>query len=443
MLASVSASADISRVNDVDYYEVTVPKEGLTNGMTVRVKSRGAGAMVARVTVTDDYGRVLGTDTSANGAAKVKLATVDAQSSYYGRVEADAASAVKVSKYKLNVSFDSTAPDADASTGVVLDDSGTDDTAKTATALAPAPGYADGSRYAATAVLRTATDVDFYFLQAPKIGKGQTNIGRATVNTLEASSQPPVVEVYDGKMRLLTAQVIANGGGVYTVQFGGGSDGSDGKFYLRVSAGDRGAAAAGLYQVDTNFRQQAVNLTTYASGTLTAASPIEYRQLDIARSQFQFFALTTTTQGALGRTAVAVAVAVYDAAGATVTTLFARAGDTVTKSIYLAPGRYTVAFSGGTRNGPAMDAATYSLRGTILSDPIGSGAVDSNGRGVPVTPPTSPPPGSPPTVPPTSPPPATAPGAGQPPADYVWDPIPAAALPATRTRFVWTNPWGL
>ena len=321
----------------------------------------------------------------------------------------------------------------------VLDDNGTDDTFMTATALAVAPGYADGSRYAATAVLRTASDVDFYSIQAPKLDDGQANFGRATVNTLEASGQPPVVEVFDGEMRVVTAQVVANGGGVYTVQFDGGDDSADGKFYLRVSAGDRGAAATGLYQVDANFRQKEVSLSTYASGTLTTAAPIEYRQLDIARSQIQYFALTTTTQGAVGRTAVAMTV--YDAAGARVTTIFAKAGDTVTKSIYFAPGRYTVAFSGGTRNGPAMDSASYSLRGTILSDPIGSGAVDSDGRGVPVIPPTSPPPGSPPTSPPS--PPSSPPAGGQPPPDYVWNLIPPAPLVATRNQFAWVNPWAL
>ena len=152
----------------------------------------------------------------------------------------------------------------------------------------------------------------------------------------------------------------------------------------------------------------------------------------------QFFSLTTTTQGAVGRTAVAMTI--YDAAGQVVTTLFAKAGDTVSKSVYLAPGRYTVTFSGGTRNGPTMDAATYSLRGTVLSDPIGSGAVDSDGHGVPVIPPISPPPPNSPPPPPNVPP--SPPAGGQPPPDYVWNLIPPIPLVATRNQFVWVNPWG-
>ncbi len=440
-LASVSASADISTATDVDYYRVTVPKDGVTDGMTVQVKTRGGSGMTARVTVTDDSGRTLGTGTSVNGTAEVKLAAVYAKSSYYVRVEADAGSTAKVSKYKLSVSFDPSAPNADASTGVVLDDTGTDDTFKTATALAVVPGYADGSRYAATAVLRTASDVDFYYIQAPKLSKGETNLGSVSINTLESGGQPPVVEVFDGKMKPLSTQIVANGGGVYTVQFDGGVT-TESKFYLRVSAADRGAAAVGVYQVDTNFRQQVVSLTTYASGTLTTAAPIQYRQLDIARSQMQFFSLTTTTQGAVGRTAVAMTI--YDAAGATVTTLFAKAGDTVSKSIYLAPGRYTVAFAGGVRSGPTMDAASFTLRGTVLTDPIGSGAVDSDGHGVPVIPPTSPPPPPPPRPPgsPQPPPPPPPPGSGQPPPDYVWNLIPPAPLVVVQSQFVWRNPWG-
>ena len=251
--------------------------------------------------------------------------------------------------------------------------------------------------------------------------------GTLTVTTLEPTGQPPVVEVLDDKQTPVSVQVLANGGGVYTVQFGGAK--SDGKYYLRVSAGGRGDAAVGLYQLETSFRRQVVKLAAYGGGTLTAAAPVQYLQLDIARSQLQNFVLSAASSGAVGRTAVSMTI--YDAAGQAVATLFARAGDTVSKTIYLAPGRYTVAFSGGVRNGPAMDALTYSLKGTILSDPIGSGAVDSGGNPVLVPPPTSPPP-----------PPPPAPGQGQPPPDYTWGTLSPAGLTAAQTQFGWRNPWG-
>ena len=209
------------------------------------------------------------------------------------------------------------------------------------------------------------------------------------------------------------------GGGAYTVQFSGAR--SEGKYYLRVSAGGRGGAAAGLYQLDAGFRRQLVSAADYAAGTLTAAAPAQYQQLDIARSQLQNFVLSASS-GAGGNEAVRMTI--YDEAGLAVVSLFAASGDTVTTTAYLAPGLYTVAFFGGTPSGLALDALTYSLRGGVLSDPIGSGLVDSGGNSVPVLPPPPPP------------------GPGQPPPDYTWQ-SPAPTTLVAQRLFAWVNPWAL
>ena len=59
-----------------------------------------------------------------------------------------------------------------------------------------------------------------------------------------------------------------------------------------------------------------------------------------------------------------------------VTSLFARAGQTVSLTTYLAQGAYTVRFEGLSAAGTALPALTYTLQGVTLSDPIGPTAVD-------------------------------------------------------------------
>ena len=64
-------------------------------------------------------------------------------------------------------------------------------------------------------------------------------------------------------------------------------------------------------------------------------------------------------------------MAVFDAAGRAVVTLFARPGQTVSTNVYLAAGEYTVRVEGLATAGTDLPKGLdYTLKGVTLTDPI-------------------------------------------------------------------------
>ena len=162
--------------------------------------------------------------------------------------------------------------------------------------------------------------------------------------------------------------ILANGNGTYTVQVTGAASNQD--FYLSVAAGNPGGS--GDYQLDIDFRSQVVNLQSFASGPLTAGAATQYSTLTANRSQMMYFVLSA----AAAAVPSGVRMVVFDGDGHVVTSLFARAGQTVSLTTYLAQGPYTVRFEGLSPAGTALPTLTYTLQGVTLSDPIGPTAVD-------------------------------------------------------------------
>src|SRR5262249_30858162 len=146
----------------------------------------------------------------------------------------------------------------------------------------------------------------------------------------------------------------------------------------------------GNYFLGVDFGTTPVVLDTFASGSLTAAAPQQFRTLTV--QQARIFHLTLSPSMA-GGTASAVRVAFYNAARAEVFTLMAEEGTTTTGNVSLTPGRYTVRIAGRMKDGSALAAAlAFALKGTALDSPVGPYKQD----------PTADPSSSPPPPPPNS-----------------------------------------
>jgi hypothetical protein len=358
-------AADISAPDDVDYFRVRTLSNN-PNGLTFQLNA-GMSLLAAKLTVLDADGNVLNAAQSTDpqtGIITATLPVVAANTYYYVKVEA-ADPAFGVGAYQLSAVFNPAAPILQAPTASTApyDDNHTDDTIEHATKLSANSGNAAATRYDGLATISDAADVDYYRMRAPLAAANQQNVLTVTVRALDASALAPAVQLYDKNKQLIAAQVLANGGGAYTVQVANADAGQE--YYVSV-AGQNGGT--GTYQFTADFRSQAVVLNQLAGNTLTATAAVDFSTLTINRSQVMYFALSAGAVPA-GQQA-GVRMAIFDANGHVVGTLFAKAGQTVTAPMYLAPGQYTVRVEGLTPAGVSLPTLSYTLQGLTLTDPI-------------------------------------------------------------------------
>lgn len=364
---------------DVDVFAFKSPSD-YAGPTTVRVQSAGLSLLAPRLTVYDERGRQVGrvTGTAVEGDTLTFTLPQTARGrNYYARIDAAPGAETRTGRFGIGVTFDVAVRPSDISVEEVLrgpydaleptdlaevfrnpqgalfaEDGGEDDTADEATDLTMV-----GGRFAATASLTDAGDVDFYRLRAPKPGGSRVPLVLAvSARAVGENGVLPAVEVFDRDMNPMAAEVLRNGTGEYVVQVPGAE--SDRRYFLRWSG-----AAAGNFAFEASFRKNVVPLQTFAAGTTTAAEPASYK-LYAARTQLFGFTLGADP-GAAGS---AVRMTITNEASQTVFDLTAPAGQTATaRSVFLAPGEYdvTIAVVG------SAEPLGFRLRGAVETDPLG------------------------------------------------------------------------
>ncbi len=399
---------DITTTKDVDVFSLK-PLSGYTGPMTFRVRTAGVSLLEPRLTVVDATGRTLGQAQSANALGDeiaVRLANVDPQATYYLKVQGATQDPLGIGRYGLGVTFDADlatppsslesvlggpyetlpARDIDAVLSspetLVNDDADTNDTLATATQLRTTPGFAANTHFSVVGSL-SAGDVDIYRLQAAQVPNGQPNVMTITVRPVGASGIVPHVLVEDNHQNVVPTTVLANGDGTYTVQAAGVPSGAN--LFLQVPAVPTNDV--GNYSLIVDFGHVAADLTTFSNGTLGSPTPTAGANLFIGQNQLFQFVLSA--DGANAPADARVHMTITDQSGIVVFDLVANAGDTVSGSaVFLAPGAYTVRFTAESPSGSAITGLNYTLRGDVLSDPIGPVVDDptltqqySNGNG--------------------------------------------------------------
>jgi hypothetical protein len=108
---------------------------------------------------------------------------------------------------------------------------------------------------------------------------------------------------------------------------------------------------------------------------VNAGQQQDTRMLYVGENQlFQF--LLSANSGSTPPSDASVVMTITDSKGNVVLTLTAHDGETVSNSLFLSVGAYTVRFTLVPGSSGLLPALIYTLRGTNLSDPIGTGLED-------------------------------------------------------------------
>ncbi len=377
---------DVTTATQGDFFSIGVPAD-YTDAITFQVQTTGLSLLSPSLTLYDNAGKVVGHAEAGGptgGTVSVQIAEVTPSQTYYVRVSGARSDVFGVGRYALVASFDSSNVIGDAQLQAIVqgaparisegdteealrqpgqvlfnNDGPRSSTFQTAQALRPAAGFGALLRYVALGSLAGAGDVNFYRIQAPAAVAGQDTVLTVNVTSALINGTLPGVALYDAGRHLVSAQVVVNGNGTFTIQASGLTAGAT--CYLRVAAATGSAHPAGNYNLTALFGHQAAPLARFTGGSLKSGSSDPYRFFVALPQLFQLNLAAAPGSGA-------VRMELRNGNGTLVQTLTASAGQTITGgTLLLVPGTYTVRFV----LAPGATPLSYSLSGVVLSDPIG------------------------------------------------------------------------
>jgi hypothetical protein len=209
-----------------------------------------------------------------------------------------------------------------------------------ATDLGGSLGPKPDQRFDATfrGVIEDRSDVDYYKVRAPAAGSGTPLTLNALVWGIDAMPLGPRLRVFDANGKPVAFRVLANEGGLFSLDVGGVTPGA--VYYLSVAARNpTGTSTTGAYFLGVDFNQ--VPRTTFdavGSGNVSPSATLAGSIVVTDPSVFQFALAASAAQP--GGT---VTMTLTDSAGRVVFTLTSTAGQPLaTTTRYLAAGRYTV-----------------------------------------------------------------------------------------------------
>jgi hypothetical protein len=391
---------DVGSNKDVDVFSVK-PLSNYNGPITFQLQSAGISLLTTKLTIMDSKGNVLGQAQAASDlgdTVTVHLNQSSSNQTYYIEVQGATQDVFGIGSYGLAVTFDATntistsalesvvtgpyqnlsSSDINAiflnPSGVLFNQNGSGggpggggSGSGSTTQLTPLPGYAQNTHYETIASLASSSQINTYQIASPSTSNGQSLVLTATVRAVAPNGVAPRITILDNGQHVVSAQILANGDGVFTIQASGLNSG--GNYALEISSGGS-SSGVGNYALDAAFGSAAANLSTFAGGNLSASAPQQSYNFYVAESQLFQFLLSAGGVGAPSGSAVQMTI--KDQSGNVVYTLTALAGDTVSSNaLLLTPGAYTLSFTVlGPPGGPAP-ALSYSLMGESISDPIG------------------------------------------------------------------------
>jgi hypothetical protein len=403
---------DIGSNSDVDVFSVK-PLSNYNGPITFQLQSAGISLLTTKLTIMDSKGDVLGQAQSASDfgdTVTVHLNQSSSNQTYYIEVQGATQDLFGIGSYGVAVTFDATNTISSSAlesvltgpyqslspndmsaiflnpNGVLFNQNsgggGGGGGSGSATQLTPLPGYAQNTHYEAIASLATSSQVNTYQIATPSTSNGQSLVLTATVRAVAPNGVAPRITILDSSQHVVSAQILANGDGVFTIQASGLNSG--GNYELQVSAGGS-TSGVGNFALDATFRFTAANLSTFASGNVSASAPQQSYNLYVGESQLFQFLLSASGIGAPAGSAVQMTI--KDQNGNIVYSLTANAGDTVSSNaLLLTPGAYTLSFTVLGPPGGPVPALSYSLMGESISDPIGAVANDPTSQPVNTSP---------------------------------------------------------
>jgi hypothetical protein len=363
------SQGSINSHTDVDYYKVLV---GVTlGGESVHLHTTGISSLLARVTVYNSWGQVVGSAVATdpmNGDLTIQLPTnlgLLFPSTYYIKVQSGSSGVFGVGSYQLDVSANGLAlPSLTTLVGAVLSGG---NSLSTALGLPQITTQTDARfDYAYKAALIGSDDVDYYSIMSPTPPAGMNNVLTAYVWGLDTQSLDPTIAVLDANGNPVASQVLVHEQGTMVLQIANAPGNS--RYYLRIAAADpNGPNNTGNYFLGVDFSTLATPVPQLTAGTADPTAAPNTFTLTVSADLLAHFVLSagsSTTAGAV------VQMTIYDADGNVVYTLAAMAGDTRSLTGFLAQGVYTIKFTAVAPNGTPVPPLSYRLYGIDVSDPI-------------------------------------------------------------------------
>jgi hypothetical protein len=390
-LTGLKLEADITNSSDVDYYRFSVPiLSPAVVGLTVKVTTSGLSTLTPTLKVYDANSWQVGSASASdplNGDLTVQvggsvlglLTQLLGGSTYTVRVAGNNNTAFAVGGYKLDVSLNlanGAVLSLLGSGGGLLDlENGANDLLNTALALPSSLTPKPDARFDYTykAGISSGSDVDYYKVRA---ATGVTGAQKMNVLVwgLEPNGLHPKVDVFDASGNPVSAQLLANENGTFSVEVENTTPGAT--YFVKVGAlGD--GHDSGNYFLGVDFNTEvATAITTFGTGMLNQSATIDEHVVNVSKNRLYEFILAADN-GPSGQ-ASSVTMQILDAAGNVVFSLTAMSGQPAsTGHTYLKAGKYLVKITSADAEPPLA----YVLTGRLISDPIGPRTDDGSGSG--------------------------------------------------------------
>ncbi len=376
LFGRVVADGDLTTVADVDDFKFsTLPTLGLTS-VTVRFQADGLSLVTPRITVYNAAGQVVAQGASSdplNNDVTLKFPNATFGGTYTVKVEGLTDDVFGIGSYHLTVdtiNLTTPIPLLNALLAPVADGH-LNDTLSAATDLTAAPK--GDARFDATyrGVIEDRTDTDDYKIKAPP-GTAPVDLNVMVWGT-DAAPLAPRVRVFDAGGNPVAYRLLANEGGLYSVEVDNVTAGAT--YYVQVAARNpSGSAATGGYFLGADFNQgHRTNYDGLGSGTVRSTAGATGNLVVTDPGVFAF-ALAATG----GATGDGVTMQVLDASGRVVRTIDAISNQAAgTTTLYLAAGTYTVRY---VYRGTSTSTVQYDLFFLRLSEDVGPYATKTGSK---------------------------------------------------------------
>jgi Matrixin len=388
--SGLTLQADLGRFGEAEYYKFTALP--LTTSMTVDLTTTGISSLLANVTVYNANHQAIGSETAVNpmnGNLSVTVPTSLLGGTYYIEVSGANNSVFSIGSYQMSVGTSTllgiSLPQSTYTSPISLSNPGSIITA----ALSLLPKWTNPNSLAFNistySQIAYAGQQNWFYVPAPPAstyGTAPLDLVAEAWGTNANAPLDPEVQVWSAGLspQLLSAQVLTNSQGVFTVQLPNAASGNG--YYIEVqSLASSGSGSTGQYFLGVNFHSGApVVLTPLASGTLTQSAPQQFLQLTLNQNELWHFNLAANTGGA--NSAEEVQMQIYDQNGNLLFNLISYAGQPPsTECVYLLAGTYTVRIVAVAEQPDQFASLAFALSGENLSYPIGAMMTPTNSSG--------------------------------------------------------------
>jgi hypothetical protein len=375
--SSSAVNADVSTLTDKDVYSFLYSSRD-AGPIAVDLRAAGLSLLTPKVSVYTATGQLVDSAQSTdplNNNVTLTLPTGLEGGIYYVQVNSAQSNVFGIGGYRLAVGSVSQALAAVTASDALTSTSNGhgNNQIGSATTWAPSTSGTDARwPYTLTASLASRSDVDFYSVQTNSNTPGTALL---TVTDLQSGTLTPVLTVFDSHRDPLNLDVLNSGTGGETVQVSGVTPNAS--LYIEVSSAPTSASIAPAdYFLAMTFLSTPITNPTFASGTLTAPVPVDFRTLVVDSTRLFHFDLSGTTT--VGSPPSAVLATVFDSSEKAVLNLrdIAGAGSS-SGDVVLNPGTYIIRVIAATQTYAPLSPFSYTLSGQIRDDPDGPNPSDT------------------------------------------------------------------